>query len=429
MKKVLSILLIIVCAFSLISCDSKETDNNQQMTQSEIFLQQLVALENQEPEYVSETNSSLLAPAQNSEKLWGYINLQGEWVVNPEYMTATCFSEGYAMVLDQYYEYSLIDKTGNVVLSHFDRHSISEASYFKEGLLPVTMELSSSQKIAYINTELVKPFTAWNLPEARTYSDYRYFGFASNFSNGLALVMRLKNSDISDKKGPEKASIITSTGAIVGYLPEGLDPDQYGFDEQGNVVVRNTDTLYGLCDNEGNLVLECKYKRILHCDGPLYLTCNDNGFWGYITENGEVVIDFVYQKAYPFSDGLAAVFDGTSWGFINEKGETVIDFMFDDVYALNNSCYDSSVNKAVFNNGIAAVLKSNHWVLINKNAKPIFALNMATYEDYSDCPFISMEGNYISYVVEYSKGDNVGVVNTEGQIVIKNGFLSIGHFK
>lgn len=50
-----------------------------------------------------------------------------------------------------------------------------------------------------------------------------------------------------------------------------------------------------------------------------------NGLWGYIDDDGKVVIEPQYLRAYPFSDGLAKVFDKQGEiKFIDKKNKTIL---------------------------------------------------------------------------------------------------------
>jgi len=56
------------------------------------------------------------------------------------------------------------------------------------------------------------------------------------------------------------------------------------------------------------------------CTGPA------GGSWGFINKRGELVIKPVYQRARPFSEGLAAVeVKGQGTGFIDMTGKMVIE--------------------------------------------------------------------------------------------------------
>ena len=55
------------------------------------------------------------------------------------------------------------------------------------------------------------------------------------------------------------------------------------------------------------------------------------GLWGYCSVDGKVVIEAVYESAYNFSEGLAAVKRNGKWGFINTFGEVVVPCKYDEV--------------------------------------------------------------------------------------------------
>lgn len=55
------------------------------------------------------------------------------------------------------------------------------------------------------------------------------------------------------------------------------------------------------------------------------------GLYGYCSIDGKTVIDAVYESAYSFSEGLAAVKVNGKWGFINTSGEVVVPCKYDEV--------------------------------------------------------------------------------------------------
>src|SRR5690348_3616537 len=46
--------------------------------------------------------------------------------------------------------------------------------------------------------------------------------------------------------------------------------------------------------------------------------------WGYLGADGKPAIAPAWQKAMPFSEGLAAVKQNNVWGFVDESGATVV---------------------------------------------------------------------------------------------------------
>lgn len=63
---------------------------------------------------------------------------------------------------------------------------------------------------------------------------------------------------------------------------------------------------------------------------------SQDGKWGFVDLEGNVVIAPAFEKARSFSNGLAAVYDGTGWGFIDKNGTVVIDCVFSDVGYFNS---------------------------------------------------------------------------------------------
>ncbi len=55
-----------------------------------------------------------------------------------------------------------------------------------------------------------------------------------------------------------------------------------------------------------------------------------NGKYGYINQNGEVVIPFSYDRTYDFSDGVAKVEKDGKFGYINKNGEKITEIIFED---------------------------------------------------------------------------------------------------
>lgn len=82
-----------------------------------------------------------------------------------------------------------------------------------------------------------------------------------------------------------------------------------------------------------------------------------NGKWGFVDQDGETRIPFVYDYADNFYEGLAAVRLDYSWGFISTSGETVIPFQYSGAWS--------------FINGLAPVFKNNLWGFINNKGELI----------------------------------------------------------
>lgn len=84
-----------------------------------------------------------------------------------------------------------------------------------------------------------------------------------------------------------------------------------------------------LCDGDGAPLGDTACQQMdLYFDGPVAFC--QNGKWGFMNEDGEVVIEPAYDGAHSFSGGVAAVCRDGLWGFIDEDGELVVDYTFAD---------------------------------------------------------------------------------------------------
>ena len=93
---------------------------------------------------------------------------------------------------------------------------------------------------------------------------------------------------------------------------------------------------------------------------PALFVVRVDGKNGFINAKGELVIPPTFRKAYPFSDGLAAVSVGGKWGFIDTQGRTVIEPRF--------------VMAGFFSDGLARVRSrqfTDPWGYIDKTGKLI----------------------------------------------------------
>ena len=57
----------------------------------------------------------------------------------------------------------------------------------------------------------------------------------------------------------------------------------------------------------------------------------ENGLWGYINTDGEMIIKPWYQAAFDFQSGSARVKKSCKWGLINKQGEFVIDPIYRNI--------------------------------------------------------------------------------------------------
>ena len=371
-------------------------------------------------------SSELLAPALDKQTdLWGYINLQGEWIVAPTYKTAGAFCGEYAVVQDKYGDYIIIDRTGGIVAETYGMYPICYVGRATEdGVFNIAASVPSDQKYTFMNASGEEAINPWNIPATYygLYSSMQYYELATPFREGKAVVMRATNASLKSKAlgdyYSEIAYIIDTNGTCIGSFPQGLDVDLAGFDENMLIIVTDGGDLYGLADEEGKIVVPAEYDSIAHCEGSVYLVEKD-GLFGFINRQGETVVECKYKNAMPFSEGRAAVYNGEAWGFIDRDGDVVIDFQFDDVAAINVSEYGDGTASGAFSSGIAMVRSGRFWGLINTNGEIILAA------EAEDCPVKAVRNGYLSF--EYN--DSCGVFTTDGRYVLLPSYGNVGEFR
>lgn len=196
----------------------------------------------------------------------GIVDAKGNVVLAPCYHKMEDFNNGLAVVQDpQTKLYGFVNKKGKVIIPL----SYEYAESFSDDLALVEVK---SGKYGYINEkeEIVIP---------TIYDD------AETFSEGLAIVEKANKEMVIDKKGE-----------LIYTLPKNQSFDDGAYHDGLIVVVK---------DRDGNW------------------WSDDDQKYGYLDTKGEVVIDFIYDDAYDFEDGIADVVKNDRDFCINTKGEEV----------------------------------------------------------------------------------------------------------
>jgi len=220
------------------------------------------------------------------DRLKGYIDTEGQWLIEPMYKDAKSFQDGMAKILYPNKEkWGYIDTSGEVKI--IPRYRDEWSGNFSEGLaLVVTPELGYINKEGKLVIDLM-PFTV---------GEYNYFGVAeaNGFSGGIAAVS-------------------------IGYYA--YESRLLFVDNQGNEIFRfdNTDQVNAGQRNENTYVGWTPFSEGYAC---IYDKWNG---WGIINLEGEFIYEpkrwwAVYDN---FEDGLAPIEFTDAKGYINYMGEVV----------------------------------------------------------------------------------------------------------
>lgn len=206
-----------------------------------------------------------LASYKDTDGKRGYINEQGDIVIEAKYKEADSFSkDGIAIVeieiKDTVTKYSAIDKTGKELFS-FSSTQYSEYGFFNEGYLPV-------------------------------------------LKNGEVLLL--------DKSGKKGITLGKSTELdYIGY---------YGFVD--GISKFYDGASFGLKDNKGNILIRAKYDDIWPINHNKFIVTKQAKF-GLIDKDDKVIIPFDRKILIQIKDNIFVVGDDKTVSFINEKGEDI----------------------------------------------------------------------------------------------------------
>ncbi len=261
----------------------------------------------------------------DGEELCGYINTNGEWIIEPQYKCGGIFNkEKIAPVQDSESKlWGLINDKGEWVVGP----KYSDCRRFTEdGVAKV--ENPETGLYGYIGSK------------GELLNDDWYYS-SSDFCGGYALVQKEKDG---------KAAYINIKGEYITDFIFDPSCSQNGFSEGLAYVKEYGGDKYGYINGQGEYVLEPQYfdasKFSCGLAGVNILT-NGKERVAYIDKSGKIVIDDNGMSYYPFSkDGYAIVADHKThkYGMINTKGE----WLFKPQFAIENSKL-SSENSGVVN--------------------------------------------------------------------------------
>jgi hypothetical protein len=238
---------------------------------------------------------------------WGYIDKTGKVVIKPQFSMAGEFSEGMARIEvesgdSEYGLLGYINKNGRIVIKpQFKNVRLKMPNWgkFSEDLAVVEI----NEKMGFINKAgkiVIEPKYDW----------------AVSFENGIAAVTIDGKHGFIDKSARlvipaiyENANLTTFSEGLAQVK---LDGKYFFIDSSGKKVLQPSN------DYESGLF------RFDFSEGLVSWQFG-SGKWGYLDKNGETIIPALFDMAWEFSEGLAAVKVDGKWGYIDKTGTIVIE--------------------------------------------------------------------------------------------------------
>ena len=316
-----------------------------------------------------------IIPVQSGDK-WGFINLKGSFVINPQFDNADCFQDGLSRVSSNGL-IGYIDKKSRYII----RPQYIDGTSFSEGMAFVVTDnsyptcINNKGEVVFVLKQQCTVFPFCNGLARYITEDERY-GFV-NTQGELAIPARFE---------------------YAGDFHDGL--------AEVKMIVGN-EYYFGFIDTKGDLVINCQFNNASSFHDGLAAVSNGK-MYGFINKKGEYTINPQFETVDVFSEGIAAFYNGKMYGFIDKNGTYVINPQFDDADEFRDGLaavesgklfgYIDKSGKYVINpqfdyacgfkNGLAAVRSNEKWGLIDKKGKyvvnPQFD-NIRTTNGYYDC--------------------------------------------
>lgn len=252
----------------------------------------------------------------------GILDEDGNSVIRAEYQYIGMFGENGFAPVEKDGEWYYIDTNG------YKRRQPDETyeylGTFNEGVLPA----KKNGKYGFLDEDFNEK------------TEFEYDA-ATPMLNGIAAVKKDEKWALIDKD----LKIITDFGF------DDVVRDAWGFCSRNGVVFVKTGEQYQLLNSSGVQIGE-NYEAVSPFISKNPAAVQQAGKWGFVSSEGEKVLDCMFEKARSFSAiGYAAVQSDESWGFIKSNGDFVVNPQFADAKNFNSS-------------GIAPVLSEGKWKLI-----------------------------------------------------------------
>lgn len=322
---------------------------------------------------------------------------EGIAVVRSDYSTYRYMTDSGEYLSDMKWSYAWPFENGRGIVMHNNKCGIID----KNGKIVSNLQWDEIQS-AVEDVFLVKKggYYGYIDKDGNTVSDVQW-NYAYPYSDGLALVWQNGYYGYIDKNGNTAIDFVFDEAKS---FEDGVAfVKQYGawkcIDTKGKTVFEideRVNTIYG----------SAKEERIRVSGG--------DGKYGYIDQNGKIVIQMKYKDAQDFSEGRAAVKENYYWSYIRENGSKGFNGEFRAASA--------------FANGYALVEDnsySNEFLLIDLYGKTLFSSNSKIVRVSGDRFCVYDVDNYQYKIIDHTqktysfmKLENVTVDNriTDGKV-------------
>ncbi|MEX2380200.1 MAG: WG repeat-containing protein, partial [Vicingaceae bacterium] len=279
------------------------------------------------------------------DSLWGFIDTEGNLMIEAQYSSVEPFNEGLALVVKNG-KLGFINKSADVVIPII----YDDAESFESSLAIVAKE--DDYGIVDRTNKVVLPLK------------YEYVG---KFYDGLAIVAN-----------DTAYGYVNQSGEVV--IP--LTLEYAGDFDQGLALVEQ-DGKKGVINTQGRTVVPMEYNWLESFQDNGLARAKKDSLYGLIDRQAAVVLPFEYDAIGTFSDGMALVANGGQYGYINDSAHWVIDPKFD--------FRRDALNWGSFDGAYAKYMLKEKFGIIDTVGNRIFPAIFENIGNYNDSSLIAVK--------------------------------------
>ena len=333
-------------------------------------------------------NHNMMAVKDPSTQMWGYVDLSGNYVIDPAYDGVTRFTpNGIASVVKGGEGY-VIDISSNTILGPSSNKYIitNNGLIFEEGTAKI---FNQEGRQVSVLPNIIEGYSSngW-YQNGCTFYDYKgnvmldYEGdwVCHSFVNGYAFIEEdgtyggqgdkgltghyidtTGNKTIEFFRTPNIHRVLYHNPSFLTTYGYGEEGEDFYFSEQGTAMMLGENDLEGYVDQTGQWIIEPKYydAGAFGSDGLAIVTIPKGEYriYGVINSKGDYVVYPKYNALGYYSNGLAIFVDNSGIGYLDTQGKVVIPGHSE--WATARSFYDDGYAVVKNSEGLWAVIDVN----------------------------------------------------------------------
>lgn len=330
---------------------------------------------------------------KDTDKKWGYINKEGKFVIEPAYDSADDFNINGVAIVKNKESYGLIDRSGKIILE------------------------PGFNYITYLGENLYSAFDGKNskLVDCNGKVLFEIQGSISSFANGMADISHSEN-------GKYEYGYINTEGKVVIEM-QYSNAGKFNGDK---AIVKTKDGKYILINKNGDIQANLNYEYVWGLsEGTMVYKSNNR--YGYLKDDGSILIEAKYASVEPFSGGLAVISSadkpyGSSFGVINKKGEFTIEPQYPHIWRVGGGIFtvlDKAESDFVGMQGPKVLIYQDGNQLSDNKYYDItnYSGDFTSATDETSTFFIDQKG---AIVKDLPKVDGIGSMKIVGDLVKAN---------